>query len=503
MQREYVVPQTREGGDNPWGAHQTLEDYLRLFKEKQQFDNKDDAGRLPEREALYIALSIVQQLRSFPKDFAHGDITTKNIFVFSLSGSTTPPIIEATFELGCVAPQSLRKDNNRYLDVEGSPSLIYTFDSPQLLEEHRNITAESDIFAVVCLLFLLLTGRPAFAGSSEAEVNNKLEKCLDGDLEEVDAALQGYSQGVRALVKGVLGSHFYQSDQPQHYKDPLEKAVRAIAKRSGNAESLWQELKQYTQGPIHEAQTLIGKLDHRKSSRGECYTPEGCPMTGTQCVELVKNEKDGKLYVRKKCTKNEVLISKCDHPNIVKCADVYSSNGESFIILEYMEGGSLQDYINKKRKEEEERQGDHDANESPRRLFSVQEAVYITLSILNALKYLSSHKISHGDITPANILLTDAANIRRSAIKLVDFGASKQLHKTNEQRLTTAPYSETGWYFVAPEQIIAINDGLDRPYNLQADVWAAGCLSYYLLMGKQPFRGSSINELNKKILNLQ
>ncbi|KAF2859668.1 Pkinase-domain-containing protein [Piedraia hortae CBS 480.64] len=169
----------------------------------------------------------------------------------------------------------------------------------------------------------------------------------------------------------------------------------------------------------------------------------------------------------------EIAIMKLlEHPNIVKLYDVWENHNELYIIMEYVEGGELFHYI--------DRRGG----------LSEEESAYVMLQIVSALLYCHRHLICHRDLKPENILLDQ----RNSRVKLIDFGMAAL---QPEGRKLTTPCGSP--HYAAPEVISA------RPYDgTKADVWSCGVILYVMLTGFTPFNyseGGNFRSLFRDIMH--
>ncbi|KAG9297120.1 hypothetical protein G9A89_019401 [Geosiphon pyriformis] len=165
----------------------------------------------------------------------------------------------------------------------------------------------------------------------------------------------------------------------------------------------------------------------------------------------------------KTCVSREVeLLKFMDHPNIVRLIDTVDTPTHLCLVVEYISGGELFDYVNDHFEETTE-----------------DDAKPIFLQLLDVVAYLHDNNIVHRDLKPENILLTERQPCStRPIIKLTDFGLAKFIDPQSPN-LTTRCGSEE---YAAPEII------LGRPYDgRKTDIWALGIILYALLSGSLPF----------------
>ncbi len=147
----------------------------------------------------------------------------------------------------------------------------------------------------------------------------------------------------------------------------------------------------------------------------------------------------------------------CQHPNIIKLVDLFENQSYYQIVLEYMQGKDLFEYMQKR----EFRIGEARAKE-------------ITTQIADGLMYLHNYGIMHRDLKLENIMMSDASD--GAVVKLVDFGLSKFVgpNGTADELYGTLGY-------VAPEVL------KKQAYGFSCDMWGLGCIVYALLSGCLPF----------------
>ena len=169
------------------------------------------------------------------------------------------------------------------------------------------------------------------------------------------------------------------------------------------------------------------------------------------------------------------ILRELKHPNIVKYYDriIDKKNQKIYIIMEYCEGGDLNELIKRLKNEKK---------------YISEEIIWkIFTQVLLAVNFCHKHKegkILHRDIKPSNIFLDKDSNI-----KLGDFGLSREL--SNESKFA---YSNVGTpYYMSPEQIE------ENKYNEKSDIWSLGCFLYEITTFNPPFEAKNQIQLSLKI----
>ena len=193
--------------------------------------------------------------------------------------------------------------------------------------------------------------------------------------------------------------------------------------------------------------------------------------TGQQVAIKIMNKENIKTLEDKELVRIEIGILKlCHHPNIVRLLDHLENNDYIFIVMEYIEGGTLRQYF-KKRKFN----------------FSERQASNIMSQIVSGIKYLHQYGIVHRDLKPDNIMITQQNDF--GIIKIMDFGLSKIV--SPKEKMVDGYGSLS---YVAPEVL------LRTPYNKEVDIWSMGVILFYMLCGHLPFRGSKEEVVANKIV---
>ena len=163
--------------------------------------------------------------------------------------------------------------------------------------------------------------------------------------------------------------------------------------------------------------------------------------------------------------KNESkAISLLNHPNIVKVYDVSVSENLQYIVMEYVDGMTLREYLN-------ERGGK----------LTSRETVHFISQILKALEHAHANGVVHRDIKPQNIMLLDNGQLR-----MMDFGIARISRAENQ---LTGGKAMGSVHYISPEQ--AKGDETD----FTSDIYSVGVMMYEMLSGHLPFDADDVVEV--------
>ena len=188
----------------------------------------------------------------------------------------------------------------------------------------------------------------------------------------------------------------------------------------------------------------------------------------TVAVKILKDEFLASEEFRRRFKNESKAIAVLSHPNIVKVYDVSYGDKLQYIVMEYVEGITLKEYI--------EQQG----------VISWKETVHFTTQILRALQHAHDKGIVHRDIKPQNIML-----LENGTIKVTDFGIARFSRSETRTMTDTAIGSV---HYISPEQ--ARGDITDD----KSDIYSVGVVMYEMLTGQLPFQ--SDNSVSVAIMQL-
>ena len=156
------------------------------------------------------------------------------------------------------------------------------------------------------------------------------------------------------------------------------------------------------------------------------------------------------------------LLINLNHPHIVKGHEFKSILGINLFIMDYLEGKTLQDLINKQK------------------IIPDQDALKVILQTADALQHLHSQGFIHRDLKPANIFIEQLGIY----VKLIDLGLAARI-KGAAKGTTTSGTPE----FMSPEQA----QGLQQ--DVRSDIYSLGIILYYMVSGELPFKGNQPREV--------
>lgn len=186
-------------------------------------------------------------------------------------------------------------------------------------------------------------------------------------------------------------------------------------------------------------------------------------------VKILKKEYSESEEFQRRFRNESKAIAVLSHPNIVKIYDMGFSERVQYIVMEYIDGITLKDYIDSER------------------VLNWMDAVHFVIQILRALQHAHNHGIVHRDIKPQNImLLTDGT------IKVMDFGIAKF---AREESRTATDQAIGTVHYISPEQ--ARGDVTDA----KSDIYSVGVMFYEMLTGCKPF--DTDNPVSIAVMHMQ
>lgn len=176
-------------------------------------------------------------------------------------------------------------------------------------------------------------------------------------------------------------------------------------------------------------------------------------------VKILKDEYSSDLNFVQKFKTEGLAAAQLSHPNIVNIFDVGQEEDVYYIVMEFIEGETLKEYIQR---------------EAP---LPVEQAITIATMICDGLQHAHEKGIIHRDIKPHNIIITETG-----IVKVADFGIAKAISK---KTITYGGNIVGSVHYIAPEQ------ARGEPVTRTTDIYSLGCVIYEMLTGKMPFDAES------------
>ncbi len=189
----------------------------------------------------------------------------------------------------------------------------------------------------------------------------------------------------------------------------------------------------------------------------------------TVAVKILKKEYSENEDFQRRFRNESKAIAVLSHPNIVKIYDMGFSEKVQYIIMEYVDGITLKDYMESEK------------------ILNWKDAVHFVIQILRALQHAHDHGIVHRDIKPQNIML-----LMDGTIKVMDFGIAKF---AREESRTATDQAIGTVHYISPEQ--ARGDTVDA----RGDLYSVGVMFYEMLTGRKPF--DTDNPVSIAVMHMQ
>jgi len=183
--------------------------------------------------------------------------------------------------------------------------------------------------------------------------------------------------------------------------------------------------------------------------------------------EMLGNQEYGKRFLKLFLTEAS-LAGKLSHPHIAAIYDAVAEDDQSYIVMEYVSGGTLEQHTRIDN------------------LLPISKVVEVIFKSCKALDHAYRRGVIHRDIKPANILLAGGTDI-----KISDFGTALQAAAE-----TTQVSGVGSPAYMSPEQV------QDKPLTVQTDIFSLGVVMYQLLTGSLPFKANNNYSVVFQIINV-
>jgi predicted Ser/Thr protein kinase len=201
---------------------------------------------------------------------------------------------------------------------------------------------------------------------------------------------------------------------------------------------------------------------------GVVYKAEDTKLRRTVAVKFLSREVLQSEGAKARFVYEAQAAAALDHPNICTVHEIDESEGQTFIVMAYVEGQSLKEKI----------------ASGPVRL---NEAVEIAIQLAEGLQQAHEKGIVHRDVKPSNVMMSPSGRV-----KIMDFGLARSSERTE---ITKAGTTMGTIAYMSPEQ--ARGDKVDH----RTDIWSLGVVLYEMISGQLPFGGEHEHAVMYSILN--
>lgn len=202
-----------------------------------------------------------------------------------------------------------------------------------------------------------------------------------------------------------------------------------------------------------------------KGGMGTVYLARHAQINRLVAIKELKPQFARDRSIRERFKNEAALMANLSHPNIVSLHDYIEMPSGVYLVMEYVEGTTLDHFIHRV-------SGPVPEN----------RAIDIFVQILEAFHYAHQRNIVHRDIKPSNIMLTP-----QGAIKILDFGIAKNI-RPGERDLTQTGTRMGTIYYMSPEQIRA------QDLDTRSDIYNLGITLFEMLTGRNPYYQEHLSE---------
>jgi serine/threonine-protein kinase len=206
-----------------------------------------------------------------------------------------------------------------------------------------------------------------------------------------------------------------------------------------------------------------------KGSMGVVYKAKQLSVDRVVAVKILLDTLAQNKEFIKRFEREAKIAAKLSHNNVVNAIDAGEVDGHYYFVMEYVEGPTIKDHLDKNK------------------TFEEKEAVRIVLAIAEALKHAHERGLIHRDVKPENVILT-----RDGGVKLADLGLAR-ITDDEKWGLSEAGMAIGTPYYISPEQVRGQTN-----IDIRADIYSLGATLYHMVTGRVPYGGETPTEVMRK-----
>lgn len=250
-------------------------------------------------------------------------------------------------------------------------------------------------------------------------------------------------------------------------KGLLEIMVEAKVLTRSQSQRLLKEVGETTKKFEIPGYQIIEKLG--KGSMGIVYKARQTSVDRIVAVKILLDALAQNKEFIKRFDREAKIAAKLSHNNVVNAIDAGEVDGHHYFVMEYVEGGTIKDPLDK--------------ND----IFEEKTALKIVMAVAEALAHAHQRGLIHRDIKPENIILTKDGNV-----KLADLGLAR-LTADEKWAMSEAGMAIGTPYYISPEQVRGQVD-----VDIRADIYSLGATLYHMVTGQVPYSGETAQEVMRK-----
>jgi serine/threonine protein kinase len=209
-----------------------------------------------------------------------------------------------------------------------------------------------------------------------------------------------------------------------------------------------------------------------RGSMGVVYKAHDPNLDVTLALKVLRQDRVSSSAFVKRFLSEAKALGRLDHPNIIRVYNVDEDQGNVYIAMEFIEGESLNEVMQKKK-------------------FSAEEIIELGSTVAGTLDYAHKQGIIHRDIKPSNILVRSDGRL-----KITDFGIA-HIEDSSAPKQTQAGEIIGTPAYMSPEQV------LSQPVDGRSDIFSLGVILYELSTGKMPFPGQNLAAIFNAITQVE